>query len=1170
MKGLCLLPLLFLGLNSSAQFPDESDPHRGLYVDRFAKRLQGASNVYDPNFSILAADQNRDGIFEKEDSLLRYCSENHITTIELYDLEKIIGGTMTAWDENSKMYESLETHLCRFMQKARDQYCITEIGAAGSAAYAFDSVVAFNERYPVTDPYRLRREQRNSIHFDSTLNIVEQVLPPDHPLFRKSEALKYCLRTADFNSCNPCGARFDNINSEVEFWYSCATDLPAFQSLLFAMNSIKLMYNADHADHPLKIETYLATLTYCSNLTDVINFLDGCDNCAPCGTCTNPHPRLVDRLLYSQLTGNGAAFSYYVQNLFEQPQTGDSSDYHSIQYAEGIRTGGSIDYLGPWFELAPQNTIFSAELNYYNGYRNNTGATFWSPESNNLQPGGTTWFSASHLVGNYDDPKIVQNNGPYCSYGNPVAVGFYYVGPEDPGMDFEFWVTNDSDGSVVYPQGGGMFTGTSSAFVPSTSTTPIHPSIDFSDTLTFPHLLLPSGHYTSHINLYYDHHAGCTYSSEDMVLIEDKPAIKILGDSSFCHGGYTFLKSSPGNSYQWYKDGVAISGAVGPMIKVTEDGDYCCNIAAWTVCNGFTDTVHVHVRQLPSFYVNAFCNGNGTVTLKGNLDAANQGSTNLHGFGGLLYQWNTGAITDQITVTPGTSRTSYRLVCTDPYSGCSSYHDISVPVTPVNSYSASIQLVTSPSSPCSHDGVLQALVNPDPGSVVSYLWSTGQTTKGIYNITSGTYSVVETVWGGACSYYATLGVGTLPPDSPLVNAAITNVSCHNTHDGSIQLTITGGHAPFTFSWLEIPDDTIHDPHSQNQTNLYAGTYHLILFDSSGCAFTKTFTVNSSNGNMTISIGSVNPVTQCAGDHTGSASVTASGGNPPYTYQWNDSAQQATQAATNLYAGTYLATVTDAGGCTETEYVSVPASVVELTAGLLDSSMTFLPCDSSLTGTLFIDICGGTLPYTLNGAWVYDSLAHMENLGGGDYPLQVTDANGCIITDTFHIAAPPAVNASAMASHTTCAGCADGSIQVSPSGGTPPYSIQWSPQNGTLNGYTIENLPAGVYQLCVYDSFMCSACVTDSVLDDPLSVKETGSEAYGIFPNPFSQSATLYIKNVPADCRFEVFEPAGRKILELRPEHQVTVIPKENLGLGIYYFTLSGNHFQQGQGKLIVY
>lgn len=1169
MRKLLLLPLVIICFQAFSQFPDESDPHRGLYVDRFAKKLQGA-NVYDPNFSILAADLNRDGVFEKEDALLQYCSENHITDIELYDLEKIIGGSLTAWNENTKMYEPLEKHLCRFMQKARDQFCITEIGAAGGAAYAFDSVVAFNERYPETEPYRLRQDQRSSILFDTTLNIVERRIPSTDPEFKKAEVLKYALRTADFNACNPCGARFDNINSEYEFWYNCAGDLAGFQSLLFAMNSIKQMYNTNHPDHPLRIETYLATLTYCSNLQDVINFLDGCNNCAPCSTCTNPHPKLVDRLIYGQLTASGTNYNYYVQNLFEQAQTGDSSDYHTLLYSEGINTGGGVDYMGPWFESSPFNTIFSAELNYYNGYRNHPGATFWSPESNNLQPGGVIWFAASHMVGHRDNPLVIQNAGPYCSYNSPVNVTFYYLGPEDPGIDFEFWVTRDSDGVVVYPQAGGIISGTSSPFIPSTSTLPWHPAIDFSDTILFPPLILTSAHYTSHIILYYDHHAGCMYSSDYQIRIVDHPALEVIGDTTFCHGEYAMLKCSAGGVYQWYKDSLPIQGATAPLLRVTEDGNYYCYVGAWTICNGFTDTVHIHVKSLPSLFVNAFCNGNGTVTLKANLDAPNVSSTNMHGDGGLLYQWNTGAITDQITVTPGTSSTSYRLIATSPFSGCSAYRDAKVPATPINSYAASINITSAPSTSCSHDGVLLAALNPYPGTVVSYLWSTGETTASISGIAPGQYSVVQTVWAGACSYYATVNVGTLPVDSPSVNAIINNVTCHNTNDGAIQLTLTGGHPPFHFKWREIPDDTLHDPHSQNQANLYAGTYHVTIYDSSGCEFTKSYFVSSANGSITITTGTVNAVTLCANDHSGSATVNASGGNSPYTYQWNDSAMSAGPTATGLYAGTYRVTVTDANGCTAIQMVSVPSNVIQLTAVLLDSSRIVLNCDSSTNGFLFVDVCGGTLPYTFNGNWIFDSLAHLENLAAGNYPLVVTDANGCIIADTFQITSPSSVSAVISITHTSCIGCPDGSIQITTSGGTPPYSISWTPMNGNLNGNLIENLTAGIYMVCISDSFNCTICFNDTILDDPLISEEIQSKGLKIYPNPFDKSATLFLKSLPQECTFSIYDLTARKLFEIEPDKTETIIDRKNLSSGIYYYILTGKNIQTLKGKIILY
>src|SRR5262245_23140678 len=127
MNKFFALVLILFSLIAEAQLPPEADPHRGMYLDRFVKQKLTA-NEPDPTFSILSVDTNSDGVFEKEDAYLQYACENHITYIALYDLHKITGGSMSAWNENTKRYENLEVHLCRFMEKAKNQYGITQIG----------------------------------------------------------------------------------------------------------------------------------------------------------------------------------------------------------------------------------------------------------------------------------------------------------------------------------------------------------------------------------------------------------------------------------------------------------------------------------------------------------------------------------------------------------------------------------------------------------------------------------------------------------------------------------------------------------------------------------------------------------------------------------------------------------------------------------------------------------------------------------------------------------------------------------------------------------------------------------------------------------------------------------------------------------------------------------
>jgi hypothetical protein len=176
----------------------------------------------------------------------------------------------------------------------------------------------------------------------------------------------------------------------------------------------------------------------------------------------------------------------------------------------------------------------------------------------------------------------------------------------------------------------------------------------------------------------------------------------------------------------------------------------------------------------------------------------------------------------------------------------------------------------------------------------------------------------------------------------------------------------------------------------------------------------------------------------------------------------------------------------------------------------------------------------------------------------------------MITDTFHITAPVPVSSSETVTHTSCIGCTNGSILVTPAGGTPPYLITWLPSVGNLNGTLIENLPAGIYEVCIADSFNCTTCRTDTVLEDPLSVAEILNIGFKIYPNPFSQSSTLYLNDIPENCVFRMLDLTGRIVREIYPNKTETIIERKNLEAGVYYFELSGKNFGMQKEKIILY
>ena len=149
----------FCAISAQAQFLPESDPHRGVYLDT--------------SRSILGVDKDFDGIFEKEDAVLRYACENHITYLTMYDMHRTIGTSKLIWNENTHQFENPEKHLCRFIEKARTLYGVTQIGAVGGSTNFFDSLSTFLDRYPVTAPIRLNDEIKSSPYFNSRLASVE-------------------------------------------------------------------------------------------------------------------------------------------------------------------------------------------------------------------------------------------------------------------------------------------------------------------------------------------------------------------------------------------------------------------------------------------------------------------------------------------------------------------------------------------------------------------------------------------------------------------------------------------------------------------------------------------------------------------------------------------------------------------------------------------------------------------------------------------------------------------------------------------------------------------------------------------------------------------------------------------------------------------------------------
>jgi len=210
---------------------------------------------------------------------------------------------------------------------------------------------------------------------------------------------------------------------------------------------------------------------------------------------------------------------------------------------------------------------------------------------------------------------------------------------------------------------------------------------------------------------------------------------------------------------------------------------------------------------------------------------------------------------------------------------------------------------------------------------------------------------------------------------------------------------------------------------------------------------------------------------CRGGSNGSATVSTAGGIGPHTFVWAHG--PTSSHISGLLAGTYSVVVQDLNGCTLSDYVEVLQPEKNLNLILSASDVT---CEGRFDGGAIAQGDGGTAPYTVY--WFqYDQLIasgeELTSLRAGDYTIELFDANNCATDGSFNILEPAALNVNSELTAVTCKGYSDGTITVSPNGGTSPYEIAWSNGDSTTNG---TNLLSGAYFITVTDGNQCSKSI----------------------------------------------------------------------------------------------
>jgi len=301
-----------------------------------------------------------------------------------------------------------------------------------------------------------------------------------------------------------------------------------------------------------------------------------------------------------------------------------------------------------------------------------------------------------------------------------------------------------------------------------------------------------------------------------------------------------------------------------------------------------------------------------------------------------------------------------------------------------------------------------------------------------------------------------------------------NVSCNGDNNGSVSVTPGGGTSPYSYSWNTTPVQT-----TATASGLPAGTYMATVTDAHGCTITASTAITQPAA-LTATASTITHVS-CNGGNNGSVSVVPGGGTTPYTYIWNTIPVQTTATATGLVASTYMATVTDAHGCTITASATI-AQPVTLTA--LASTVANVSCKGGNNGSVTVTPGGGVTPYAYSwNTTPVQTTATASGLPAGTYMATVTDANGCVTTASSSVTEPDLLTAASAAGAIKCNGGTT-TVTVTAAGGTMPYT-------GT-GEFTVS---AGTYNYTATDANGCSA-ITSITITEPtaLSLVTTSKNA----------------------------------------------------------------------------
>lgn len=553
-----------------------------------------------------------------------------------------------------------------------------------------------------------------------------------------------------------------------------------------------------------------------------------------------------------------------------------------------------------------------------------------------------------------------------------------------------------------------------------------------------------------------------------------------------CHGGQTGAATAQATGgtapYTWAWNTVPVN------TDATASG---LTAGTWSVtvtdANGCTATGSVVITQ-PQQPITATVSNTQPVTCYGDDDGS--GSIQVAGgSGNYNIVWNTVPVQTGSTIN-GLAPGTYTATITDA-NGCAQALQYTLtiggPSAPVN---IALAPFTYPggahvSCPGNSDGSIEVTVTGGTPTY-QYHWQDGLgnifTTEDPSGLAAGTYHLIV---GDGHGCFTDTTITLVAPVPMAASATVQSAICHGDSNGSIDLSVVNGVAPFTYQWSG-PDGFTASTADLSQ--LAAGVYTVTITDANNCQLVQPFDVTEPG--MFI-FNAVQSEVSCSNSDNGSIQVTASGGTPPYWYSWiGPNGFTATTAdISGLAPGSYHLTLTDGNGCSAlySTTLAPPAPLTAFVISVKNHGGYDISCAGAADGQIITQFDGGTPPYTFSWSGPNSftaSTADIDNLAAGTYTLTITDANGCTVTSSTTLMEPPPISATAIAqtfaggAGVSCYGSTDGGITLTPAGGAPPYTVVWTGPGGFTSGaWQLTGLAAGTYTATVADGNGCSTSVS---------------------------------------------------------------------------------------------